>query len=405
MSEKPVELIKTKPKIVRITTQASSMNVLFKNQLKFINNYFNVIGITSPDEMYYSEIANREGIKLKGVKLSRKITPFKDLISLWRIYNILKAEKPVIVHTHTPKAGFLGMMAAYFSGVPYRLHTVAGLPLLERKGLLRKILNNVERLTSAFATNVYPNSSGLKKIILDNKFCPESKLKVIANGSTNGIDLDFFSDKEFENIKNFKEDFRKKIGIDKDDIVFCFVGRIVKEKGITELVTSFIKLYEQSSNKNIKLLMVGPMRKEDDPVSELIDSKIHSHCGIIYVGLQRDIRPYLFISNIFVFPSYREGFPNVVLQAGAMNLPSIVSNINGCNEIIKDKFNGLIVPARDSVELLKAMEYFLKFPDKIHEMGSRSREVISKKYEQKLVHSQLLKEYTSMINPDNTSAL
>lgn len=369
------------------------MNVLMKNQLKFINQYFEVIGITTPDDIYYDEIKEREGIKLRPAKLSRSITPFKDLISLWQIYRILRNEKPVILHTQTPKAGTIGMIAGFLCGVPYRFHDVVGLPLLERKGFTRLVLNLVEKITYKCATKIYPNSHKLKEIILKNNFCRKDKIKVIGNGSSNGIDTKFFSTEIMEKDHVYKNIFRKENSIEENDFVFCFVGRIVKEKGIRELVGAFVKLYDEDGYKNIKLIVVGPSRKNDDPIDDSTDLMIRQHPGIRYVGLKKDIRPYLFISDIFVFPSYREGFPNVVLEAGAMNLPQIVSDINGCNEAIINGYNGIIVPPRNSTKLYQAMKYCLENPDDVTRMASISRQQVVQNYDQQMFHAKILDEY------------
>ena len=170
-----------KPKLIRITTIPESLKTLLKGQLKYMSyNGFEVIGISSEGNALY-ELKDEEEIEVFAVEMTRKITPFKDLISLWNLYRFFKKEKPLIVHTHTPKAGTVGMFAAKMAGVPLRLHTVAGLPLLEEVGFKRGLLNLVEKLTYYCATNIYPNSFVLSEIIKENKFCSLNKIKVIAN--------------------------------------------------------------------------------------------------------------------------------------------------------------------------------------------------------------------------------
>ncbi len=287
--------------------------------------------------------------------MTRKITPFKDAKAVYQLYRIFKREKPLIVHSHTPKAGTVSMIAAYLAGVEHRLHTVAGMPLLEATGTKRKLLDIVEKITFKLATKVYPNSFGLKQIILKNGYTSEKKLKVIGNGSSNGIDVDHFDPKLYG--QKSKDSLRDSLGISKDDFVFLFVGRIVADKGINELVSSFTKVNKKYHRT--KLLLVGSYEKQLDPVLPEIEKLIQSHPNIVYVGHQNDVRPFFAISDVLAFPSYREGFPNVVMQAGAMGIPTIATNINGCNEIILEGENGVLVPAKDENALQSKMEWFV----------------------------------------------
>ena len=329
-----------------------SFKVLLKGQLRFMaSNGFDVKGVSSEgDEL--KEVIENEGIVMEAINMSRKITPFQDLKSLWEMWNFLRKEKPQIVHTHTPKAGIIGMLAARLAGVPHRLHTVAGLPLMEATGIKRKILNFVEKLTYSSATRVYPNSKGLYDFILQNNFTQSNKLKIIANGSSNGINTTFFSLAQVSEIERVT--LREKLNIQPDDFVFVFVGRIVSDKGINELIKAFSELQTAENNEltGIKLLLVGGLESDLDPLNPETLAEINQNKDIISAGFQQDVRPFFAISDALAFPSYREGFPNVVMQAGAMGLPSIVSDINGCNEIIVEGENGLIIPSKN-VEKLK----------------------------------------------------
>ncbi|MCK0179212.1 glycosyltransferase family 4 protein [Flavobacteriaceae bacterium S0862] len=380
-------------KILRITTVPISLRNLLKGQPKFMSQYYEVVGITSPGEEI-KDVVNDEGIRVIEVEMTRTISPIKDVVSLWKIYKLIKKEKPFIVHSHTPKAGTLGMMAAKLAGVPNRLHTIAGLPLLVATGAKRKLLDFVEKITYACATRIYPNSLGLKDIIIQNGYTKPSKLKVIANGSSNGIDVNHFS---VENIsEETKTTLREELNIIEDDIVFVFVGRLVTDKGINELISAFKKL--SADHQNIKLLLVGTFESELDPLHDSTLNEIESNNNIINVGWQTDVRPYFAISNVLAFPSYREGFPNVVMQAGAMELPSIVTNINGCNEIIKGGVNGLIIPPKDEKELYLAMLSLVKNPNKCKELANASRKMICNNYQRQVIWEALLQEYRDLEN-------
>lgn len=380
-------------KLIRITTVPLSLNKLLEGQLHYMSSFYEVTAISSnPEEL--NKVRNKEGVSVFPIEMTRKITPVQDLIAVIKLYRFLKKEQPFIVHTHTPKAGTVGMLAAKLAGVPFRLHTVAGLPLLEAKGMKRKVLNGVEKITYACATKVYPNSKGLQNIIIENNFTTVNKLKIIANGSSNGINTTYFSQ---ENVSDsLLKKLQKELNISEEDFVFVFVGRIVKDKGINELVSAFSKLSDD--NDNIKLLLVGPLESELDPLKPETLLAISSNKQIISVGYQDDVRPYFAISNALVFPSYREGFPNVVMQACAMELPCIVSDINGCNEIIKNNKNGTIIPVKNSEVLYATMKLYLENPNQLLQMKKGIRAEIQEKYERNVVCGALLNEYKNLEN-------
>ena len=378
-------------KLIRITTVSISLDKLIEGQMAFMKNYFEVIAISSGEEEL-KKVGTKEGVATFSVDMSRKITPIKDLKAVVKLYRFLKKEKPFIVHTHTPKAGIIGMLASYLAKVPNRLHTVAGLPLLEAKGVKRKILNFVEKLTYKCATNVYYNSNGLKNIILDNRFVKREKLKVIANGSSNGIDTSYFNPQLFD--VEEKKALKDKLNIKESDFVFIFVGRIVGDKGINELVVAFDKFSKE--NESIKLLLVGPFEADLDPLKKKTNAIISDNKKIISVGFQKDVRPYFSIADVLTFPSYREGFPNVVMQAGAMMLPSIVTDINGCNEIIIEGVNGWIIPVKDEEALSNAMKNCFTGSNEFINVKLNARKMIVDRYEQDVVWEAILEEYKSL---------
>ena len=374
-----------------------SLKVLLKGQLRFMaSNGFDVKGVSSEGEEL-REVHENEGIAVEAITMSRKITPFQDLKSLWEMWNFLRKEKPQIVHTHTPKAGIIGMLAARLAGVPHRLHTVAGLPLMEATGVKRKILNFVEKLTYSSATRVYPNSKGLYDFILQNNFTQSNKLKIIANGSSNGIDTAFFSPDQVTELERVT--LREKLNIQPDNFVFVFVGRIVSDKGINELIKAFSELQAAENNEpaGIKLLLVGGLENDLDPLNPETLAEINQNKDIISVGFQQDVRSFFAIADALVFPSYREGFPNVVMQAGAMGLPSIVSDINGCNEIIIEGENGLIIPSKNVEKLKEKMLTLAKDKNLYTKLKGNSRRMIENRYEQSVVWNALLEEYEGLL--------
>jgi glycosyltransferase involved in cell wall biosynthesis len=265
---------------------------------------------------------------------------------------------------------------------------------MEATGAKRKLLNFVEKLTYACATMVYPNSKGLYEYIVKNKYTSIDKLKVIANGSSNGIDTEHFSPDQVAEIQ--KTGLKNQLDTKDSDFVFIFVGRLVGDKGINELVAAFSQLNKEV--KDIKLLLVGPQEEELDALLPETIKEINNNPTIIEAGFQSDVRPYFAISDVLVFPSYREGFPNVVMQAGAMGLPSIVSDINGCNEIIVEGKNGNIIAVKDKEAIFRAMNKMLMANEYRTRLQANAREMIVSRFEQKLVWDAILDEYRNLEN-------
>jgi glycosyltransferase involved in cell wall biosynthesis len=378
-------------KLIRATTVPISLKVLLKGQLSFMNrNGFDVIGVSSGGRDL-RDVQVLEKISIKEINMTRTISPIADLVSLWKFYRLCKSENPIIVHSHTPKAGIVCMLGAKLAGVPIRLHTVAGMPLMEANGIKRKVLDWVEKLTYRSATKIYPNSVGLYNFILRYQYTSKEKLKVLGNGSSNGINTSIFSKENVD--PSISAELRSTLGIEEKDFVFVFIGRLVGDKGINELIEAFSTL----ERSDVKLLLVGPQEPDLDPLNENTQKEIAINPHIISVGFQKDVRPYFAIAHALVFPSYREGFPNVVMQAGAMELPAIVSNINGCNEIIVEGNNGIIIPVKNTDAIKNAMEIMVTDKAFYSQMKANSRNMIIQRYEQEIVWDALLKEYKSLL--------
>ena len=383
-----------KPVLVRLTTIPLSLDKLLTGQLKFMSQSGFDVHMVSSHAANVQQLAQRENSTFHKVTMTRTIAPVSDLVSLFKLVKLFRQLNPAIVHSHTPKAGLLGMLAAKISGVPVRLHTVAGLPLMEATGVKRKILNVVERLTYWCATAVYPNSSNLQTFILQNKFCKAEKLKVIGNGSSNGINTSFFAPTQ-EIVKQAAA-IRKKYTITPDQFVFIFIGRVVQDKGIVELVEAFTKL--KNIHLTTRLQLVGPFEPDLDPLPAHIVATIKSDPHIVHTGYQDDVRPYLAASNAMVFPSYREGFPNVPMQAGCFDLPVIVTNINGCNEIIEHGKNGVIIDTKSVDQLQNSMELFMTDKSLYDSCKQHARQMIVSRYDQPYVWHLILNEYNHKLD-------
>ena len=296
-----------------------------------------------------------------------------------------------MVHSITPKAGLLSMMAAWVCHVPVRLHTFTGLVFPTATGLKRKILIFTDRLTCACATHIHPEGEGVKHDLIEAKIT-KKPLKVLGNGNIRGIDLAHFNPSLPEVTEEAEKLREKWIGkTSEKPFVFLFVGRLVRDKGVNELIAAFKEVSKK--HPEAKLILVGPREDELDPLMPESIAEIESNPNIISVGFQADVRPWFAIADALVFPSYREGFPNVVIETGAMNLPSIVTDINGSREIIIEGENGVIIPPRDERALADAMLKFIESPEMVANMAAKARDLVASRYEQSFVRNCLIQYY------------
>jgi glycosyltransferase involved in cell wall biosynthesis len=376
-------------KIIRTATVAITLNDLLKGQLAFLNQAHEIIAVSGEDH-HLQAVRDREGVQAISVPMQRAIRPFHDLVSLYKLYRVLKKEKPTIVHSVSPKAGLLSMVAAYFAGVPIRMHMFTGLIFPTKTGLSHFLLLQMDRLLCLFATHIYPEGNGVRSDLIQYGVT-KKPLHLIANGNITGVDANYFTIPTNESI----ETTRSSLGIGHSDYVFLYVGRLVGDKGINELIAAFTAHELQS--KYVKLLLVGYLESKLDPLKLETIQAIETNEKIIFVGFQADVRPYYAIADCLVLPSYREGFPNVLLQGGAMGLPSIVTNVNGSNEIIQTGFNGAIIPVKNPNALLETMLEYCNEGKITANKKLKIRAHICEKYSQNLVWSAIIEEYDRVL--------
>ena len=361
-------------KIIRAATIGLSLNIFCKDLLRELaDEGYEVVALSSPDEDL-REVEKREKVRAVGVQMERRMSPLKDIVSLVKLVRVFAKEKPDMVHSMTPKAGLLCMVAGWMTGVPVRVHTFTGLVWPTAQGLSRRILMLTDKLTCMCATHIVPEGEGVKADL--ERCITKKKMKVLGFGNVRGINMDEWK--------------RRVERVEGQMLTFVFVGRIVRDKGVDELVAAFVKLNRIYSNT--RLLLVGPYEEHLNPVQSGTKFLIDTCECIEAVGAQKDVRPFYEQSDVLVFPSYREGFPNVVIEAGAMELPSIVTDINGSREIIEDGWNGLIVPARDEQALFEAMKWMVEHDEERNAMAAHARPMIASRYEQGYVRG-CLKNY------------
>ena len=371
-----------KLKIIRSATVPQSLDSFCNGVLKELSQEYEVVAVSSPGEAL-DKVSRREGVRTIAVPMERHISLMNDLRSLWQMWRVMRRERPDLVHSMTPKAGLICMMAAWLARVPRRVHMFTGLVWPTSTGLKRRILMATDWLTCACATHIIPEGEGVKNDLLSHHIT-RKPIKVLGYGNVKGIDMEHYNPALFSNVSH------------QEGFTFVFVGRIVRDKGINELVAAFDRLHEDYPD--VRLVLIGPREDDLDPVLPATLERINSGNGIEAVGPQSDVRPFYASADALVFPSYREGFPNVVIEAGAMGLPSIVTDINGSREIIIDGQNGVIVPPRDEEALYQAMKRFVEQPDEIAAMAQKARGLIASRYEQSYVRQCLYDFYHEILN-------
>ena len=333
-------------KIIRSSTVPQSLNTFCKGMLKELSQEYEVVAVSSPGEAL-DRVRQREGVRTIAVPMARHISLLMDLKSLWRMWRVLRRERPDMIHSMTPKAGLMSMVGGWLAGVPVRVHTFTGLVWPTATGLKRRILMATDWLTCACATHIIPEGEGVKSDLLNHRIT-RKPIHVLGYGNVKGIDLERYNPQNYETIAH-------------EGFTFVFVGRIVRA--------------------------VLPETLQ----------RINLGDGIESVGSQKDVRPFYAQADALVFPSYREGFPNVVIEAGAMSLASIVTDINGSREIIIDGQNGIIVPSQDEEALYQAMKRFVEHPDEVETMAANARPLIASRYEQGYVRQCLYDFYKEIL--------
>ena len=381
------------PKLIRVTTVPMALKYLLAGQMKYMKEKGFEVLMVSADGREREDVIQNETVPHLVIPMTRKITPVADLRSLWRLYKLFRKEKPDIIHSHTPKAGLLAMFAGKLAGIRIRIHTIAGLRFMTATGRTRSLLIQMEKLTGRWATHVWPNSFSLLEYIRQNHLVSENKMKLIGLGSSNGIDLNRFSPSSLKETR--LEEIKKLIHYNKDLTYLLCVGRIVKDKGIDELLEAFTRLYQE--DPKLRLVLVGTFEDELDPVSEEARKILSSHPGIILAGWSDQVEYFMHLSFALIHPSHREGFPNVLLQAGAMYCPVVCSGIEGNVDIVDHEKTGLIFKVKDGEDLYHKLKEALSGPLRMKGFAQALRYKIEQHFDQKVVHRLLEESYLQLL--------
>jgi len=378
--------------IVHVTTVPSSLRFLH-GQASFIRRAgFGLHAVSSPGSEL-SAFGEREGVAIHALEMTRSMTPLKDLRALWRLWRLLRRLRPDLVHGHTPKGGLLAMVAGWLARTPSRVYHLRGLPLLTAAGTRRRILHLTERISCGLAHRVIAVSHSMRSAALDEGLCPRDRIVVLLGGSGNGVDATGSFQPLGDEVRRAT---RVRHGIPLDAIVVGFVGRLVRDKGVQELASAWRRL--AAADPRLHLLMVGMFEREDalpgDVVAALrADPRVH------LTGLDWNTPPLYAAMDVVALPTYREGFPNVLLEAAAMALPVVATATPGCVDAVQDGVTGTLVPARDAEALAAALERYVASRALRSAHGAAGRRRVLAEFGQQAIWQALADEYRALTAP------
>lgn len=357
------------PRICRIVTVPLTFATLLHDQIQFLARRGLSMTLLSSSEPLLFQVAQDLGVEHQTVGLVRKIDPFRDLGALFKMAAIFRRGAYAIAHSSTPKAGLIAALAGRLARVPIRLHTYTGQVWVEKMGLSRWVLKTCDTLIARLDTHCYADSRSQLEFLVREKVVPRSKISVLGDGSISGVDLGRFNPESV--LPGTRTEIRNALGIPESGSVIIFVGRVTRDKGVCELVTAFAML--QDRYPDLHLILVGPFEPERDPLPAEILRQIEAHPYIHSIGFRKDVERYLAASDIFCLPSYREGFGSVIIEAGAMGLPSVATRVVGLVDAVIAGETGLLVPTKDIRALEEALERLIVDTNLRHRMGEAAR--------------------------------
>ncbi len=347
---------------------------------------FRVIVVASPGELL-EQTAERAGVEAVAIPMRREIAPLADLVSLVRLWRLIGKCKPDMVEFSTPKAGLLGSLAAWLHGIPLRVYVLRGLRLETARGLKRRILLAAEKLAAACVHVVLCNSESLRAEALALRVAPGKKLLVLGDGSSGGVDVHRFSPGP--------GDMRIRLGFSREDRVIGFVGRLTRDKGVPELVETFETILH--TEPSARLLLVGWFDDAEDALAPAVRRGIMQHPRVHLTGFVHDAAPYYRAMDVMVLPTWREGFPNVVLEAAATGLPVITTDTTGSRDSIVSGVTGLLIPPGSPAAIRQAVLELLNNPELRDCLGRAARRRVMERYTDEGVLRLVTSFYTEIL--------
>jgi glycosyltransferase involved in cell wall biosynthesis len=383
MSSEPV-------KICVITTVSLTLRVFLLEQLVYLShNGFDVTVMCEFDPIFVRDCPPE--LKYIPLHMTRRIEWWSTLTGWWKLYWLFKREKFRMIQYSTPKAALISSLAGFSAGIPVRLYCQWGIYYVGLNGLMQKIFKLIEKLTCFCSTDIAPDSNGNLEFAIDEGLYQRSKGSVVYNGSANGVNLNKF---DIAQKKNWRNDIRAELNLNKSSFVYGFVGRITRDKGINELINVFQRLAQNDSE--IFLILIGT-EEEEHRLNLTVIEAIHHHPQIITLGFKANQQEYIAAMDVVVLPSYREGFSMVAIEAQAMGVPVITTDIPGPQEAIINGKTGMLIPAANEESLMAAMHKLKNNQDLLKSMGDKAVLFVRENFEQGIFWEKVLEHRMSLL--------
>lgn len=379
-------------RLLHVTTVPSSL-VFLRGQVGYMRAHgADVFAVSSPGAEL-SDFGASQGVSVRAVAMPRRVTPLRDLRAVAALWRAIRDVRPDVVHAHTPKGGLLGMLAAWLARVPVRVYHMRGLPMMTATGMRRRLLRTTERIACRLAHSVICVSHSLREVALSERLCAPEKMRVLLGGSGNGVD----ASGRFDPARlpsDTRARVRHDLGIPADALVVGFVGRVVRDKGVAELAEAWREI--RAAMPAAHLLVVGPFESED-PLPAAVEDALRSDRSVHLTGMNWDTPAFYAAMDVVALPTYREGFPNVLLEAGAMGLPVVGTRVAGCVDAVTDGVTGTLVPARESAPLRDAVLAYLADPALRRAHGVAGHDRVLRDFGQERIWAALHREYVRLL--------
>jgi glycosyltransferase involved in cell wall biosynthesis len=380
------------PGLTHVTTVPDSLE-FFRGQLDYMTaRGFTVRAVTSPGPDL-GRFATEFDIRIDAVAMARRLTPCADIVAVAAMQRLFRAHRPVIVHAHTPKGGLLGLTAALAAAIPVRIYHMRGLVFTTATGWRRALLRRTEQLSCDLAHQVFAVSESVRALAVEAKVCDPAKIKVLARGSGNGVDATGRFNPDAVGSEARRET-RARLGIRDDELVVGFVGRLVRDKGVGELVDAWQTIRE--ANGRAHLIVIGAFEPRD-AISRETALVMRTDPRIHLVESTFEMPVWYAAMDLVVLPTYREGFPNVLLEAAAMRLPVVASCAPGCVDAVEDGKTGILVPPRDARALAGAIDAYLRNPASRRRHGAAARDRVLGHFRPEPIWQALYLEYLRLL--------
>lgn len=377
----------TRKKICFVVSSPYTVKAFLTNHIKALSEFYEIYVIANMENVDKDILVDTPISHIENIKIVRGISIFEDISALLKIKKYLKKEKFDAVHSVTPKAGLLGMLASKNAGVKNRVHIFTGQVWHTKKGFIRNLLKTIDRLIVKSSTQILVDGEPQRRFLIKNGILTENKSSVLGKGSISGVDIKkFFKDNDIANA------VKKELSIKENDLVFMFLGRLKSEKGIMELVDAFNILSHKYDN--VKLVLVG---EDEENMYHYIKKNVEKSDKVVVYGQTAEPYRLLQVADVFCMPSHREGFGLSVLEASLMEKPIICSDTYGLADTVIDNVTGIRHKANDSHSLLIAMEkLYLEDALRIN-LGKNGRKYVLDNFKSETISKEWVKFYRKML--------